>query len=182
MKSSYPTEPVMEPLLVNPYELRHVKQLDRHYGDVPNQIILLMLDNLKKPVSELTSSIERWAYLFKDTSMRSGVTKISETKEIEDPEMIIGQDEALKDFIERVEINHLPFEIRDRYIRAVKYYNDSILDIQEKAESKGEIKGRKEERARVIGLLHQQGRADDIKLLDPDITEDELQECITKKS
>ena len=63
MKSSYPTETIMEPLLVNPYELRHIKQLDRHYGDVPNQIVLLMLDNLKKSVSELSSSIERWAYL-----------------------------------------------------------------------------------------------------------------------
>lgn len=50
MKSSYPTEEVMEPLLVNPYELRHTKKLERHYGDIPNQIVLLMLDNLKEPI------------------------------------------------------------------------------------------------------------------------------------
>lgn len=80
MKDSYPTESVMEPLLVNPYELRHVQQLDRHYGDVPNQIVLLMLDNLKKPVSVSSSLIERWAYLFKDSSMRSGVKKNTRNK------------------------------------------------------------------------------------------------------
>lgn len=119
MKSSYQTEPVMEPLLVNAYELRHVEYLDRHYGDVPNQIVLLMLDNLKKPVSGSSSLIERWAYLFKDSSMRSGVKKIQETKEIEDPEIIVGQDEAIREFIETVDIEHLPLEIRDRYLRAV---------------------------------------------------------------
>ena len=53
MKNSYSSEPVMEPYLVNPYELRHTKKLERHYGDVPNQIVLLMLDNLKKSAKEL---------------------------------------------------------------------------------------------------------------------------------
>ena len=144
IKDSYPNDSVMEPVLVNPYDLRHVKQLNRHYGDIPNQLVLLMLDNLKKPAWELTSLIERWAYLFKDSSMKSGVKLIQETKDIEDTEIIAGQDEAIREFIERVDIEHLPLEIRDRYLRAVKYYNDSIFDIQEKGRAKGRAIGRAE--------------------------------------
>ena len=49
---------------VNPYELRHIHQLDRRYGDVPNRIILLMLDLLKTD-PEITNPIEEWAYDFK---------------------------------------------------------------------------------------------------------------------
>lgn len=137
MKSSYPGEPMMEPFLVNSYELRHTKQLERRYGDIPNQIVLFMLDNLKKSVTELSTPVERWAYLFKDSSMRSGVTKISETKEIEDPEAIAGEDQAIREFIDRVNIKHLPYEVRERYINAISYYNGCILDIQEKAEERG---------------------------------------------
>lgn len=166
MKSSYPTETIMEPLLVNPYELRHIKQLDRHYGDVPNQIVLLMLDNLKKSVSELSSSIERWAYLFKDSSMRSGVKKLPETKEIEDPEVIAGKDEAIREFIERVDIKNLPYEVRDRYLRAVRYYNTAILDIEEKATQKGRKEGQ-------IELLNQM-------LLEGILTKEQFNERVKK--
>lgn len=140
MKKSYPDEAVMEPMLVNPYELRHIKQLDRHYGDVPNQIVLLMLDNLKKKVTELSLPIERWAYLLKDSSLRSGVKKITEIKEIEDPEIIAGSDPSIREFIERVDVKHLPQEVRDRYMRAITYYNYSIIDIEEKAGISGQRK------------------------------------------
>ncbi len=51
----------MEPLFVNPYELRHTEQLDRHYGHVPNRIVFLMLDPLDKLVAELKTPIEDWA-------------------------------------------------------------------------------------------------------------------------
>jgi hypothetical protein len=137
MKSHYVEEPVMEPLLVNPYELRHIKQLDRHYGDVPNQIVLLMLSNLNKPVEQLSSTIERWAYLFKDSSMRTGVEEIPETREIQDPKGIAGGDKAISDFIERINMKNLPEEVRERYIRTLNYYNTTILDIEEKAREKG---------------------------------------------
>jgi hypothetical protein len=137
VKSNYAKEPVMEPLLVNPYELRHIKQLNRRYGDIPNQIVLLMLDNLKKSVEQLSSPIERWAYLFRDSSMRAGSMKIPETREIQDPESIAGEDKAISAFIERIKIKNIPIEVRERYIRALNYYNYSILDIEEKARERG---------------------------------------------
>ena len=137
VKSYYAPEPVMEPLLVNPYELRHTKQLDRHYGDVPNQIVLLMLDNLNKSAKELTTPIERWAYLFKDPSLRTGVKKILETKDIQDPEIVAGSDRAITAFIDRVNVKNLPQEVRDRYIRALNYCNTTIVDIEDKATERG---------------------------------------------
>ena len=140
MKHSYPTEKTMEPLLVNPYELRHTEQLDRRYGDVPNRIVLLMLDNLNKPAAELKTPIEDWAYVFKDRALRSGVEKIPETKELEDIELIANRNPGIREFVERIDVNNLPDEVRDRYMRAIHYYNTTIVDIEEKAEKKGLLK------------------------------------------
>ena len=140
-KKYYTEEPLMEPELVNPYELRHIQQLGRHYGDIPNQIILLMLSNLSKKPSELSSSVERCSYLLKDSSMKSGVKKIAEEKEIEDPEVVAGGDPAIQSFIDRLNMKNLPEDIRNRYIRAVHYYNTTVFDIEEKAEERGVEKG-----------------------------------------
>jgi hypothetical protein len=53
-KSQYAVEPLMEPILVSTYELRHIKQLERHFGDITNQIVLLMMDRLEKEAADLT--------------------------------------------------------------------------------------------------------------------------------
>jgi hypothetical protein len=137
MKLSHPDETLMEPLLVNPYELRHTEQLDRHYGDMPHRIVLLMLDHLKKPAAELSSPIEDWAYVFKDTALKSGVTSIPETKEIEDIELVANRNPGIREFIERIDVKNLPAEVRDRYVRAIHYYNTTIVDIEEKGVQKG---------------------------------------------
>lgn len=130
----------MELSLINRYELRHTDHLHRHYGDIPSQIILLMLDNLKKTSpKDLTSPIERWAWVFKDSSLRSGAnTRLSETKEIIDPQSVIGEDQALGEFIDRVNVDKLPLEIRERYTRQLRDYNECIIDIQGKAHEEGE--------------------------------------------
>ena len=58
IKLTYLAEKTMEPLLVNPYELRHTEQLDRSYGDIPNRVVLLMLGHLNnKSVAELETTI-----------------------------------------------------------------------------------------------------------------------------
>ena len=142
MKLSHPNETLMEPLLVNPYELRHAEQLDRHYGDMPHRIVLLMLDHLKKPAAELSSPIEDWAYVFKDTALKSGTTKIPETKDIEDIELVANRNPGIREFIERIDVNNLPAEVRDRHVRAIHYYNTTIVDIEEKGIEKGIEKGK----------------------------------------
>ena len=142
-KLSYPSEKKMEPLLVNPYELRHTEQLERRYGDIPTRIVLLMLNHMNKPASELKTPIEDWAYVFKDQDLRSGVQKIPETKELDDIELIANRNPGIKEFIDRIDVQNLPFEVRDRHMRTIHYYNTTILDIEEKAEEKGNIKGHK---------------------------------------
>ena len=140
MKLAYPAEKKMEPLLVNPYELRHTKQLDRHYGDVPYRIVLLMLDHLNKPVAELKTPIEDWAYVFKDRILRSG-EGISKTKVLEGIELIANRNPGIKEFIERTDVNNLPNEARDRKMRAIHYYDTTIIDIEEKGIEKGMKEG-----------------------------------------
>lgn len=157
MKDIYSDEPVMEPFLVNPYELRHVNMPDRHYGNIPHQIVLLMLANLNKKETELSTPIERWSYLFKDTALGSGSVKIPEAKDIEDPDLIAGPDQAIKNFIERVKEENIPFEVRDHYLRHVRYFNDCILDI----ESRGAERGVNEEKRRMAKALIADGDNDD---------------------
>ena len=172
MKNYNASESVMEPFLVNPYELRHTKQLDRHYGDVPNQIVLLMLNNLTKSDRELSTNIERWAYLFKDSSLKTGVRKIVETKDIYNPEVIAGPDKAITAFIDRVNIKNLPHEVRDRYISSINYYNTTIIDIEDKAIEKGKY----EERIKIaLKMIFKQKSNEDIVELSG-ITPEELEE------
>jgi len=145
MKVAYPSERTMEPLLVNPCELRHIEQLDRRYGDVPNRIVLLMLNHLKKPASELKTPIEDWAYVFNDQALRSDVEKIiPETKELVNIESIANRNPGIREFIDRIDVNNLPREVWDRYMRAIHYYNTTIMDIEEKAVEKGKKEGKKE--------------------------------------
>ena len=141
MKLAYPAEKKMEPLLVNPYELRHTEQLDRHYGHVPNRIVFLMLDHLDKPVAELKTPIEDWAYVLKDRKFRSGFKTVPETKELEDIELIANRNPGIREFIERIDVNNLPNEVWGRYMRAIHYYNITIIDIEEKAIEKGMKEG-----------------------------------------
>jgi hypothetical protein len=140
-KRQYSDEALMEPFLVNTYELRHVRQLERHFGDIPNQIVLLMMDCLDKEASDLTSPIERWAYVFKDKNMKSGAAKIHETRTIEEPEVIAGDDHAIRAFFDRLNIKNVPHSVRERYVGEIRYFNGSIMDIREQGLEQGREQG-----------------------------------------
>ena len=149
-KSLYTDEAVMEPFSVNAYELRHVKQLERRFGNVPNQIVILMIDRLEKETAGLTTSIERWSYVFQNKSMRSGAAKILETKTIEQPAVIAGDDEAILAFFDRLNIEKVPRSLRERYLSDISYFNDSIIDIRDQGFNEGLEKGVKNVATRML--------------------------------
>lgn len=134
-KKTYPKESTMEPDLLNTYELRNIHHLERHFGDIPNQITLLML--AKAYQSTFT---KRWAYIFQEKDLRHGARRLPEMKAIESPEELAAGDEAMKEFIHRLDMRYLPHEVIDSYRKAIQYYNDSIVSIAEK----GKAEGRKE--------------------------------------
>ena len=145
LKSHYLSETVAEPFLVNPYELRHIKQLDRHLGDIPNQVVFLMLDKLKPPhPGQVLTPVERWAQVFQDPALRSGVATIPTTKRIKDVEALAGDVKSIRAFIDRLDVTKLPLHLRDNYDRVVNYNNGAMLDIQEKAIEKGKKIGKKD--------------------------------------
>ena len=145
LKSHYFSETVAEPFLVNPYELRHVKQLDRHLGDIPNQVVFLMLDKLKPPhPGQVLTPVERWAQVFQDPALRSGVATIPTTKRIKDVEALAGDVKSIRAFIDRLDVTKLPLHLKDNYDRIVNYNNGAMLDIQEKAIEKGKKIGKKD--------------------------------------
>jgi hypothetical protein len=148
--SLYTDEAVMEPFLVTAYELRHVKQLERRFGNVPNQIVILMIDRLEKEAAGLTTSIERWSYVFQNKNMRSGAAKILETKTIEQPAVIAGDDEAILAFFDRLNIEKVPRSLRERYLSDISYFNDSIIDIRDQGFNEGLEKGVKNVATRML--------------------------------
>jgi hypothetical protein len=145
LKSHYFSETVAEPFLVNPYELRNVKRLDRHLGDIPNQIVFLMLDKLKPPhPGHVMTPVERWAQVFQDPALRSGVATIPTTKRIKDVEALAGDVKSIRAFIDRLDVTKLPLHLKENYDRVVNYNNGAMLDIQEKAIEKGKKIGKKD--------------------------------------
>ena len=141
LKSYYSAEALMEPFVVNPYELRHTKQLDRHFGDIPIQIVFLMLDNLTPPhIGQILTPVERWAHVLRDPALRSGVAKIPKTKTIHDVEALAGDVKSIRSFIERLDVTKLPAAVKESYEHAVDYHNGALIDIEEKATKKGEEK------------------------------------------
>ena len=136
-KTHYSGETVAEPFVVNPYELRHVKQLDRHVGDVPIQVVFFMLDKLKLPhPGQVLTPVERWAQVFRDPALKSGVARIPTTKKIKDVEALAGDVKSIRAFIHRLNVTNLPIHVKESYDRSIKYNNGAILDIQEKASQK----------------------------------------------
>jgi hypothetical protein len=96
-----------------------------------------MLDHLKKGAAELSSPVEDWAYVFKDEALKTVAKLTPITKEIEDIERIADRNPGVREFIERIDVKNLPAEVRDRYVRHIRYYNDTIVDIEEKATERG---------------------------------------------
>ena len=132
-KSHYSGETVAEPFLVNHYELRHVKQLDRHSGDFPVEVVLLMLDKSQPPrPGQVLTPVERWARVFREPVLKPGAGIIPTTKIIEDVDALAGDVESIRAFINRLEVTNLHINVKDSYARAIKYNNGAILDIQEK--------------------------------------------------
>ncbi len=173
-KSRYTNELLMEPDLKNIYELRHITHLKRRYGDIPNQIVLLMLANLPDKSEKDFTPLERWAYMFQDKGLRYGARKIEEVKEIKNPKAVTGGNKAIEKFIQRLDVRHLPQEVIDRYHSAIQYYNDTILDIEEKAEEKGKTEGEKTKAIEIArGMLRKKM---DVRLIAKytGLTEDEI--------
>ncbi len=73
--------------------------------------------------------------------MKTGAEKISRVKQIEDSD-IIEEDPAIKAFVERLDVEKIPHEVRDKYVGAINYYNDTIVDMAEKAREEGREEGR----------------------------------------
>tara|TARA_B000000565_G_C23782479_1_gene376509 strand:+ start:7177 stop:8382 length:1206 start_codon:yes stop_codon:yes gene_type:complete len=195
MKTYYPEERIMEPQLVNKYEFRHTDQLDRHYGDVPNQLVLFMLANLEKNPEEVNDLVERWAYLLSEPVLRTGVKRIPVTKRIDYPERIIGDDEGIREFIRQLNYDDIPYDVKDKYIRRVIEANQAWAAIEGEAEErgiklglergieqgiqKGIQKGQEQAKAEFVKTLKENGISDEeiIKMLQ--LTPEQLKKLVS---
>ena len=92
----------------------------------------------------MLTPVERWAQVFQDPALRSGVATIPTTKRIKDVEALAGDVKSIRAFIDRLDVTKLPLHLKDNYDRIVNYNNGAMLDIQEKALEKGKKIGKKD--------------------------------------
>jgi len=131
-QSHYFGATVVQPFLVNPCELRHVRQSDRRFGEIPNQIVFLMLDKLSLPhPGQSLTPVERWAHVLWDPALRSGVWRIPTTKDIKDVEALAGDVNDIFAFIDRLNVINLPKYVTDQYAYSVNKHNQSIDALEE---------------------------------------------------
>lgn len=143
-KERFDKEPLMEPGLVNVYELRHTESLNRRYGDTPNQLIILMLANLCEKKLDALSKIERWSYLMYDENLRSGIAKVKKTKDIDDVETLVAGDSSLMEFIQAVNVKNIEQDMWETLKSRIDYDNDSLEDLKEKFKEAGKAEGKAE--------------------------------------
>lgn len=107
--------------------------------------------------------------------MRSGIRKLSETKMIENPEAIAGGDSAIEEFIGRLDMKHLPYDIWDQHLRAVRYYNGAIADIEKKIEEQVVKKAEKKVMLRVAQNMVKAGKSSEEILTMTGLSEEEFE-------
>ena len=96
------------------------------------QSLLLILGNLRTDhLSKSFSPIGKWAYVFKDPNMKSHMKRISMTNQIEDSDII--EDPVMKQFVERLDVDKIPPTVHDNSTHVIHYYNDTIVDMEEKS-------------------------------------------------
>jgi hypothetical protein len=132
LQSHYIGETVVQPFLVN-NELRHVKQSDCRFGEIPNQIVFLLLNKLG-PLhpGQLLTPFERWAHVFRDPALRKGMWRIPKTKRIKDVEALAGGVNEIHAYIDRLNMINLPLHVRQLYEHSVDYHNGAIDDLEER--------------------------------------------------
>jgi hypothetical protein len=55
--------------------------------------------------------------------------------------VVSGDNEAILAFFDRLNIDKVPQGVRERYLREIHYFNDSIMDIREQGFNEGLEKG-----------------------------------------
>lgn len=143
LKEIFSDEAFIESSWVNTCELSHVNHFHRRFGDVPNQMVFLTIGDLTKSPAELSTSLERWCYLFKDDSdTKDGL--IHETLQIDDPDVVAGDIQAIHHFLDRLKLENVPDEVRLKYLSSINDHNDAVLDMRIKNFKKGFKEGFKQ--------------------------------------
>ena len=101
MKKRFQQVPVMEPNVVNTYEMLHIEDHTRRLGDIQFKVVLVMLANFRKDIHALGSKAEQWFYALKDPGLSSGKSKIDRFKVIDPVEFATRDNDGVKLLVRR---------------------------------------------------------------------------------
>lgn len=144
VKESDPTAPQMEPEIINAYRMTHENHPKRYLGDMDACVVLLMLANFHKKEEDLSTDMDRWLYLFKDTALESGVSKIPVFKPIKSFVSVSADDETLRGFYKFLDKTSLAAPDLSQYEEEMTKINRALEERFQEGVKEGEVKGRAE--------------------------------------
>jgi hypothetical protein len=125
-KSSHATTSQMEPEVINNYRMTHIEHPNRYLGDIDARVVLLMLGNFKTKEKDLKSEKDRWLYLFKDESLRYGVSKIPTFKNVQSLQTVADSDKDLQDFYKTLDKKNISDSDLSTYERDIETVNQVL--------------------------------------------------------
>ena len=133
-KSSHTATPQMEPEVINHYRMTHIEHPNRYLGDIDARVVLLMLGNFKTKETDLKSEKDRWLYLFKDESLKYGVSKIPTFKNVQSLQTVADSDKDLQDFYKTLDKKNISDSDLSTYERDI----ETVNQVLEEREAEGE--------------------------------------------
>lgn len=164
-KKLFPHHNFMEPDVINTYRMTHERYPDLALGDLDARVVLVMLGNFQKTESELSSTLDRWLYAFKDEVLAKGVSRIPAYKHIESLRAVVGDgDKGLAEFyhVLNKEVVRNSGDL-EKFEKNIAEVNMSLEDMKLKQRNEGREEGVQEglQKGRKEGL--QEGRKEGLQ-------------------
>ena len=177
MKQRYITEALVEPDIINTYEMRHTTYPNRHLGTLNTRIVLVMLDNFNKTADQLADDMDRWLYALKDERMSSGKIKIEMLKEVSDIVKLASTNESLKQFYTELHTSNIGQERLIKFQQQVQEDNARL----DRMFTAGYEEGKKKANRKVIVGMRAIPLSDELICQALKITEQELQDLMAEE-
>ena len=101
IKERFQNEPIMEPSVVNSYEMVNSDDHKRHLGNIEFKAVLVTLANFNKDINELKDKRDQWLYALKDPGLSTGKSRIDKFKIIDPLEKAVEGNEDVARFYKR---------------------------------------------------------------------------------
>ena len=141
-----------QPEIINTYEYRHIKHLDKALGRTPSRITFVTLAQFEKEAEDLKTDLDRFLYFFKDSRLKAHKKKIPMYKLVSNQTKVMGKKgSAVYRLYNFLKVSHLGADLVNKIALE---HREAELQL-EKRDKENYTKGRAEGRAEGREELYQ---------------------------